>query len=222
MSGILVALAAQAWYSNTRDGRLERAYVGQLISDLDGTQRTLQEALTEDSIRGEANRRFAAALHQPGALDADSARPWLEVPRGLSYYSDPRPVLGTVTTLIQTGDIKLIRDAGVRSRIVAYSAWMTTDMEELSRNVNRLVGANDAERLQWEQHGMQMPSWYLQNAQETAGMYLAAWPVIKNDPLFRSAVQVRFLVFSNRVFYLKRMLESTATLRALLSSGYRD
>jgi hypothetical protein len=150
VTGILIALAAQAWYGAARDARLERGYVGQLIGDLDATLVTLAQAVSEDSLRTSANLHYFEALHQGHPLDADSAREWLEVPHGITFYSDPRPVLGTVTTLIQTGDIKLIQDQAVRSKIVAYGSWMTSDMEELSRNVNRLVAANDLERAQWE------------------------------------------------------------------------
>jgi hypothetical protein len=218
--GVLVALAAQAWYGSIRDGRLERGYVGQLISDLEGTLQTLQEAVSQDSLRADANRQFSEALHRSQQLNADSARAWLEVPQGLTFYSDPRPVLGTVMTLIQTGDIKLIEDQSVRSKIVAYAAWMTADMEELSRNVNRLVDANDDERRQWEQHGLVTPTWYLQDAGESYRRYVSAWPIIKQDAALRSAVQVRFIVFSNRVWYLRRMQQSTKQLSAMLRKDY--
>ena len=50
--------------------------------------------------------------------------------------------------------------------------------------------------------------------------YLAAWPVIREDAALRAAVQVRFIVFSNRVWYLRRMQESTKELRAMLRTGY--
>jgi hypothetical protein len=120
------------------------------------------------------------------------------VPQGISFYSDPRPVLGTVMTLIQTGDIKLIEDQRVRSRIVAYASWMTTDMEELSRNVDRLVAANDVERRQWEEHNLVTPTWYLNGTDESRRSYLAAWPVIRSDAAVRTAVQVRFIVLSKK------------------------
>jgi hypothetical protein len=220
VSGILVALAAQAWYGAARDARLERSYMLQLISDLDATLQTLQLSVSQDSLRASANLGFVQALHRPGPLNADSARAWLDVPQGISFYSDPRPVLGTVTTLIQTGDIKLIEDQAVRSKIVAYAAWMMSDMEELGRNVNRLVIANDDERRQWEQHDLVAPTWYLQNGTESYRAYVDAWPVISKDAALRSAVQVRFIVFSNRVWYLRRMQESTVQLRTMLRDAY--
>jgi hypothetical protein len=220
VTGILVALAAQAWYGAVRDARIERSYVRQLISDLDGTLQALQLAISQDSLRVNANLRFAEALHQTRPMHPDSARAWLEVPQGITFYSDPRPLVGTVTTLIQTGDIKLIGDHAVRSKIVAYAAWMSADIEELSRSVNRLVAANDIERRQWEQHGLRAPTSYLNDGRGHFRRYLAAWPLIREDPAVRSAVQVRFIVFSNRVWYLRRMQESTKQLRALLQEAY--
>jgi hypothetical protein len=74
VSGILVALAAQAWYGSARDARLERGYVQQLISDLDGTLQQLQLAVSEDSLRATANLRFVEALHRPQPPDAEAAR----------------------------------------------------------------------------------------------------------------------------------------------------
>ncbi len=99
-------------------------------------------------------RWFAAefAVVVSGVLVPDSARVWLQWNRG--WYSDPRPVAGTVTTLIQTGDIRLIRDPALRAGIVSYANSITTDMQRLSKNVDRLMGANDDERARLERDGV--------------------------------------------------------------------
>jgi hypothetical protein len=226
LSGVLVALALQAWYNARIDAADERAYLSQLDADLAATERALQDALRGDSTLVMANSRLVSALYRPGPLSPDSARGWLHWQLG--WYSDPRPLLGTVTTLIETGDIRLIRDAELRSEIVAYASLMVTDMEELSRFVTRNTSASDTERVRHEHHGLRVRTatgggqFRLQGtySDEEVSAYLpgytAVWPALQADSDLRAANQIRLLAFRSRVFYLDRMIASTNQLRARL------
>ena len=224
-----MALALQAFYQARKDANTEGVYITQLRADLDANVSALQQAIGEENARLAANGSMIASLYQRQPLSPDSASRWLHWQLG--YYTDPRPVLATVTTLIETGDIKLIRDAALRSHIVAYASLMTTDLEEVARNVTRLTGANDAERRQWEKLNIpplvnprstaataaRLPGKYADD--EVASFmpsYLKAWPILRADGELRAAYQVRLIALANRVFYLERMLKSTEELRALL------
>jgi hypothetical protein len=227
VSGVLAALAMQSWYQARQDRDAERVYVEQLQSDLDASMLMLRTAIAEDSLRAAANAWLLDALHQSATTSPDSTEVWLRY--RLGYYSDPRPVLGTVNTLIETGDIKLIRDAQLRSRIVAYASLMATDAEELSRHVTRLIGASDVERLQWERVRTDSLEIGGSSRSEVSGTYsdddvarltnayARTWPVLKGSSELRSAIAVRRIAFASRVFYLRRMMASTEELDRMLA-----
>jgi hypothetical protein len=233
VSGILVALALQAWYQGRHDARVARVYLNQLGADLNATERDLRIAIAQDSGRADLGTRIVIAFHSDAPLPPDSARSWLKQQFG--FFSDPRPLLATVTTLIETGDIKLIADPSLRSAIVAYASLMELDMDELSRDVNRLRGANDVVSRRWEYHSLAplldprarsaspYPDRYTDA--EAAAMlprFMRAWPVILSDADMRGAEQVRLVAFTNRVFYMQRMLDSTIRLRDLLPAPQRN
>jgi hypothetical protein len=227
VSGILVALGLQAWYQGRQDARVAQVYLDQLAADLDATDRDLRVAIAQDSSRADLGTRIVVAFHRDAPLEPDTARSWLKVQFG--FFSDPRPVLATVTTLIETGDIKLIDDALLRSAIVAYASLMAIDMDELSRNVTRLTGANDVVSRRWEYHSLPpltdprarsaspYPDRYTDlEAAEMLPRFMRAWPIIRSDAEMRGAEQVRLVAFTNRVFYMQRMLDSTVKLRDMM------
>lgn len=227
VSGILVALALQAWYQGRQDAHVAQVYLSQFEADLDATERDLRSAIAQDSSRADLGTRIVAAFHSDAPLAPDTARSWLKLQFG--FFSDPRPVLATVTTLIETGDIKLIADPPLRSAIVAYASLMAIDMDELSRSVDRLTGANDVVSRRWEYHSLPplvdprarsaspYPDRYTDaEAAEMLPRFMRAWPVILGDAEMRGAEQVRLVAFTNRVFYMQRMLDSTIRLRGML------
>src|SRR5262245_17607244 len=71
VSGVLVALALQAWYQGQQNARAERVYIAQLRADLDTTNKMLRAAFEWDSTRLEAHARLVAALHRPEPLSPD-------------------------------------------------------------------------------------------------------------------------------------------------------
>ena len=211
VAGVLAALALQAGYQATQDSKLERVYLDQLTSDLRTNAEILGEAIAGDEPRLAYVQSLIAALYQPRVPPADSLRLWLGPCGGC--YADPRPVLGTISTLLQTGDIRLLRTGQVRTQIVAYSAMFERDMLELSRNVDRLIRSTAEINVQWEQNGIRPVAAFA--SEDSSGMtasYVANWPKIASDPELRAAYQDRKSGLSNRVFYMKRMLASTDSL----------
>jgi hypothetical protein len=110
---------------------------------------------------------------------------------------------------------------------------MEMDLKELSRDVERLTRANDAESIQWQRNNLPpLTDVNSTSASLIAGTYTGAevaamlprlavaWPVMRADGDLRGAYQVRLTAFGNRVFYLQRMLESTAGLRNALQIGF--
>jgi hypothetical protein len=229
VAGVLTALAMQSWYQARQDAAAASTYLSQLKVDLEATQEMLETAVVEDSLRAEANAWLLDALRNPVMPTPESSS---RLRLRLGYYSDPRPVLGTVSTLIETGDIRLIRDPRLRSRIVAYASLMATDAEELSRHVNRLISASDAERLQWAKDGLdsfaltgtttqsEVAGTYSEDgAERLRQSYASVWRVLHANPELRAALSVRQIAFASRVFYLRRMVSSTEELRSLLDES---
>jgi hypothetical protein len=215
VSGVLVALALQAAYQARQDAAAEKAYLTQLTKDLRETGRTLQEALDQDIEHKTTNAELLAALYRPEPLELASARLWFK--RSTGWFSDPRPVLGTIDTLIATGDIGLIRDPELRSRIMAYASLVTSDMAELNRSVDRLTGANDAERKRLELIGLPPVEEYSEEQMSSLfPRYLSSWSAMQSDPDLRVVYQIRLISYFNRIFYLERLKTATSELQAMV------
>jgi hypothetical protein len=231
VSGVLVALALQAGYQAGQDARSEREYLRQLRSDLETNRTLLRTAIGDDSVRVIANAAFLTALRRRTPPPAELSSGWFRL--RLGFYSDPRPLLGTVNTLIDNGEIRLIRSARLRSELVAYASLMATDKEELGRNVTRLTQANDAERMRWERNGIEPfePSgssaaiegeYSAADAARVRQIVVAAWPRFADDPELRASLGVRRIAFASRVFYLRRMLAATERLYQVVVGTARD
>ena len=117
VSGVLVALALNAWWSGCQDAGQERIYLRQLLSDLSATERRISAS---DSAMRSADRAGALLVRSyqtPESPPADSLVAWV---RAASRYRYPDPVTGTAEALVSTGDLTLIRDDGLRASIVSY------------------------------------------------------------------------------------------------------
>ena len=98
-----------------------------------------RDALALEQQQARAGRRALDALAAVGTIPLDSARVWLMEQRGL-FYSDPRPITGTLSALVQIGDLRLIRDLETRNALVSYLAQITLDKAEFDRFVQEALG----------------------------------------------------------------------------------
>jgi hypothetical protein len=118
VAGVLVALTGNSWWESRQDERREDVYLRQLASDLEESERLLEEgiSMTRGYYIGAANvlRAFHAAEPPP----ADSLARWIAASDG---YQNPQVVLGTVRGLIASGELRLIRDSQIRSAVLAYA-----------------------------------------------------------------------------------------------------
>jgi hypothetical protein len=115
--GVFLGLAADAAWGARQDGIHELSYLHQLDADLMATERGLAQAMEAQAA---AVRAASAALNGINAIaqpPSDSLAQWL----GGAFHA-PRfePTMGTVVGLIQTGDIVLISDQGLRTELLAY------------------------------------------------------------------------------------------------------
>lgn len=117
IGGVLIALALDAWREERHERQQEVAYLQQLLLDLQETEERLQVSIAGDSgqldqIRRVLDRAFRGPLPPPDSL---------ALPTG---YEQFRPLTGTQMTLVQGGDLRLLRSDSIRFKLIAYSALL--------------------------------------------------------------------------------------------------
>jgi hypothetical protein len=114
--GILIALAVDSWIDDRRDARLERQYLEQLQADLDRDIAMLEESLQFEQTQVDNSTLAYRALRQGVAPEQREA-----IALALGSLTARRTLrLGraTYTDLLSTGNLRLIRNASLRDRIV--------------------------------------------------------------------------------------------------------
>ncbi len=207
VAGVSVALTADSVWDYRQDRMAETEYLAQLRTDLAETRQRLTDARTLEQQQHAAGVAALSALASAEVVSPDSARSWLIDRRGL-YYSDPRPITGTLSALVQTGDLRLIRAADQRNAIVSYLAQITEDKREFDRFVDeslvairmiRAAGATPARP--WGLIG------------DAAVRALVGRPV---DPAVPTALEHVITAAEIRQVYLSRMIEATQSIEAVL------
>lgn len=125
--GILVALAIDGWMEDRREGRTERLYLERLVRDFDQDREVLEEFVAFE----ERQAADAVLAYRPlcgGTEVADREA----VVRALHHLTTRRTIRlarATYSDMLATGNLRLIRDAGLRDRIVklyeANERWTT-------------------------------------------------------------------------------------------------
>jgi len=209
VAGVTVALGADSLWSLRQDHARESEYLEQLRADLAENRTRLDAAILDEETLGAAALAALEALTTGSPITADSARAWLVERRGF-MYSDPRLLTGTFSGLIESGDLRLIRDSDMRKSIIAYVPQITADRAEFDRWVGELIKGFRAYR----PVALSLPEYYTAVG-ETGVHALSAVPV---HPLMRPALDVAVWTNQLRLIYLRRMLAATEQTSALLES----
>jgi hypothetical protein len=117
VTGVLVALALNAWWADRQDRSKEQFYLRQLVADLAETERASDQMDRRMVPFERAPRRLAQAYFLTNLPPRDSIVAWASV---APVHFPISPVLGTVEAMVTTGDIGLIRDDSLRIAIVSY------------------------------------------------------------------------------------------------------
>jgi hypothetical protein len=215
VTGVLVALALNAWWAERQDRHSEEAYLRQLVNDAGRNEDLLQHALAEDSASLIALVHLSAAL-RAGEPPRESA---MEIMGVALRYSDPRPVLGIFDHLIGSGRVELLRTDSLRLALIEYTSLMHSDLAELSRHVDLLLLSM---RL-WISHQQAAGLDCAMFVEEEGILHTACdqevqrvWSGLARDPEYRAAVLGARISAWNRVFYLERMVRDTRRFRTLL------
>ena len=130
VAGVLVALAVSAWWQGRLDRQHETEYLQQLDADLLATENDMEHAQVVLNRRALAAHAVAHVFWGERPASDGELRLDLTLPWGTARF---RPVLGNVEALIATGDIHVIRNATLRTELVAYDEWAKARLEDVNR-----------------------------------------------------------------------------------------
>lgn len=206
VAGVLVALAAQAWWEGRERRDVEQAYLEQLRSDAMENRERLRSAIVEDSLAGVA--ADSAMLALAGRVDASSGEVVLWIAR-VGQASDFQPVTGAHRALQETGDLRFIRDDSVRHALTTYAT-------SLDRETARLEQLRGAVLEAIPMLARAMPSMHLifAGGLDTTGVSLEQ---LRSDPDVAVAVFTFQAALENRLAGLRRMRAATARLLETLA-----
>ena len=119
IAGILIALAVDGWIDDRRDERAERRYLELLQRDLDSNLEVLAETLDFEERQATAAAMAYRAL-RAGAVPAQEREAVAAALNQLTARRTLRLARATYTDLLSTGNLRLIRNAGLRDRVVDH------------------------------------------------------------------------------------------------------
>jgi len=132
VTGVLVAIALNAWYQGRRDATTEATYLALLSRDVERTVADLQEAAAfERSQEMNGLTAYRAFSSRRAGPEPDSVRVALTqlLVRRTATLSK-----ATYEDLLSTGNLSLISDRALRDRIVRFYDESTTLTDILNRN----------------------------------------------------------------------------------------
>ncbi len=226
VAGILLALGLQSWWQGRENDVRGISYQRQVLADAKQTRASYQKAIATDAQLRNVTAQLIEALHNQQSLKGEDAMAWLQWRSG--WFSDPRPVVGNVYALIDTGDIQLIPNPKVQAAIVEYASVLKGGMADIDGQPDRMRRANDSELLHFEEAGLppKMGLLFVSDIGKYEGefpkdylkLYNAAWPALSHNPHYRNVQNLRILAYDNMTSYHKEILAASEKLIAILEA----
>ena len=207
VAGVLIALAMDSWWERQQERSHAEAYLEQLLVDFEVTERRLGNTIAGDT-RKLATVRSASdrALHGPwppaDSLDFTGT--------GYDYFE---PLTGTLTALVQSGDLRLLRSDSIRFELIAFSALIQETQVALQHNETMIWNSIERMNLGRVRHS--------HSAARRAANAGRGWGQVDvagalNDPEIISALQIHALASQMRIFNLGRLEEPMSRIIALI------
>jgi hypothetical protein len=206
VAGVLIALAANSWWERRQEQNHAREYLEQLLVDVQTTERRLRSIIDTETQRLETvnsiiSRALAGPWPQPDSL---------ELPTGYDYFE---PLTGTLTALIQSGDLRLLRSDSIRFELIALSA-LIRETETGLRHTESMIWSSTERVAAGRARHSQSAARRGANAGRGWGQVDVAG--VLNDPEVISALQIQALATHLRLFNLGRLEEPTNRIAGLL------
>jgi hypothetical protein len=116
VAGILIALAVNGWIEDRRDARVEREYLELLVRDLDRDVAVLQEVIEFETAQVTAAAQAYRAIR--GGVAPEDREAVAKMLGQLTARRTLRLSRATYSDLLSTGNLRLIRNGGLRDSIV--------------------------------------------------------------------------------------------------------
>ena len=206
--GVLIALGADSWWEKRQERRQAQEYVQQLLVDFRETERQLHNAIAGDTRTFEMASRVVDRAFRGQFPPTDS----LDLPTGYHFF---HPLTGTLTALVQGGDLRLLDDDTLRFELVAYSS-LIAQTETVLRHAETLVW-HSAERIALGR------ARHSHSALRRAASRGSGWGQVDvagalNDPEIISALQVQAMASQIRLFNLRHLEQPTSRLIQLMQA----
>jgi hypothetical protein len=211
VGGVLIALAADAWWESRVERELARDYLQRLLVDFHETEERLRgviagDSTTLESVNQVVDRALRGVFPSPDSLDLPTR------------YNQFEPLTGTLTALVESGDLRLIRNDSLRFELVAFSALIDA-ADKMLGHTERLI-FNSIERLSLGR-ARHSQSAVRRLANQGAGWGEVDVRGILNDPEVMSALQVQAAASQMRLFTLSRLEEPTRRIILLIQADLR-
>jgi hypothetical protein len=211
VAGVLIALGADSWWEHRQENRRAAEYLEQLLVDFRSTERQIQNAIAGDTRKFDAASGVIDRAYRGRFPPADS----LELPTGYDFFLPPT---GTLTALVQGGDLRLLDSDTLRYALVAYAS-LIDDIKTVLRHSETMIW-NSTERV------ILGRSRHSQSASRRAANAGSGWGPVDvagtlNDPEIMSALQVQVAASQIRLFNLRRLEKPTSRLIQLIQAELR-
>lgn len=208
VAGVLLALGADSWWQGRQADRLAEEYLRQLLVDLRETERGLQNAIAGDTDKFEAAGRVVDRAYRGQFPAPDS----LQLPTGYHFFLPPT---GTLTALVQGGDLRLIDNDSLRIELVSYSSLVHDVMTVLRHAETMIWNSTERVSLGRARHSQSAPR---RTANRGSGWGTVNVAGVMNDPEVISALQVQAMASQIRLFNLRRLEEPVGRLIRLVQA----
>lgn len=217
LAGVLTALVVDAWWGGRQERIAERVALEELLGETRENERLVQEALdTFVGIRKRTMRLMLAARGSTPLPPDDTLRAWNQM-----VIPTWTPITGTVRSLIETGQLRILRNSAIRRAIVTVDGRVAA--------VERRLQDNDMLRQQSTKQRTARMIAYLKpgtvdegppNEQETG---IGWWRSVRYDALLKDREwQEGFAIFhvtqNNNIRSLQLMQQPLAELRTLVEA----
>jgi hypothetical protein len=206
--GVLIALAVDSWWERHQERNQAEQYLQQLLADFQETERRLRATIAEDTKRRDrVNLVISRALRGP-LPPADS----LELPTGYNFFE---PLTGTLTAIVQGGDLRLLHSDSIRFELIAFSALIDAT-ETMLRHTETLIWNSTERVILGRVRHSQSPA----RGEANAGRGWRQVDVagVLNDPEIMSALQVQVAASQVRIFNLNRLQKPTSRIIRLIQA----
>src|SRR5687767_216892 len=208
VGGVLIALAVDAWWERQQQQKQAEEYIQQLLFDFQQTQRRLKATIAGDTKTLEGVNRVLDRAFRGSFPRADS----LELPTG---YHQFEPLTGTVTALVEGGDLRLIGNDSIRFELIRFSALIDAT-ETMLRHTETLIWHSTEQVILGRTR-------HSQSTARRAATGGRGWVPVDvagalNDADIISALSVQAVASRIRLFNLQRLEEPTARVIRLLKA----